>query len=97
MGSLKPGAEYVYEHADGIVYAREVGADPATRFEVGRKMDPRTHDGRPLHDHIMDNKLWGDIRRTAETHPALHAELERVKMLYYLIKEENKTIEWHPV
>lgn len=97
MGNLKPGATYIYERVDGVVYARERGADPSTRFEVGRSYDHRTPDGRPLHDHLMESKLWGEIRRAAETHPALHAELERVKMLYYLIKEENNTIEWHPV
>lgn len=97
MGNLKPGAKYIYERHDGVVYAREFGSDPSTRIEIGRNYDHRTPDGKPLHDHLMEDKLWGEIRRTAETHPALQAELERVKMLYYLIKEENKPVDWHPV
>jgi hypothetical protein len=89
MGSLKPGATYVYERADGITYAREVGADPSTRKEVGWDYDPRTSDGRPLHDHLMDDKLWGKIRRAALTNPALQKALDRVKIIYYLSKENG--------
>jgi len=87
MGSLKPGATYVYERAEGVTYAREFGADPSTRKEIGWDHDPRTSDGRPLHDHIMDDKLWGEIRRASKTNPALQEALERVKILYYLSKE----------
>jgi hypothetical protein len=91
MGSLKPGVKYVYEKADGITYAREFGADPSIRQEVGWDYDPRTSDGRPLRDHIMDDKLWGDIRRMAKTNPTLREALERVKLLYYLSKEKDGT------
>jgi hypothetical protein len=35
MGNLKPGATYIYERNKGIVYARERGADPDTRIEMG--------------------------------------------------------------
>ena len=57
MGNLKPGATYIYESADGITYAREYGADPSTRIEIGYNYDPRTRDGRPLVDHIRDEQL----------------------------------------
>lgn len=97
MGSLKPGATYVYEKANGITYAREIGADPSTRKEIGWDYDPRTGDGRPLHDHIMDDKLWGDIRRAAKSDTTLHEALERVKILYYLSKDKPQPPDWHPV
>ena len=90
MGSLKSGAAYVYEKADGITYAREFGADPSTRKEIGWNYDPRTSDGRPLRDHIMDDKLWGEIRRASRTNEALHEALERVKIIYYLSKENGQ-------
>jgi hypothetical protein len=90
MGSLKSGATYVYEKADGITYAREFGADPSTRKEIGWNYDPRTSDGRPLRDHIMDDKLWGEIRRASRTNEALHEALERVKIIYYLSKENGQ-------
>jgi len=88
MGSLKPGATYVYERNNGIVYAREFGADPSTRREIGWDYDPRTSDGRPLHDHIMDDKMWGEIRREAKTNVTLQKALDRVIMIYKLSKDK---------
>jgi len=98
MGSLKPGATYVYERENGVTYAREVHADPSTRQKIGwdydpeeaKRFDPRTCDGRPLHEHIMENKLWGEIRHAASTNPTLHEALERVKILYHLSKDNGK-------
>jgi len=90
MGSLKPGSTLIYERVDNVVYAREVGADPSTRTEIGWNYDPRTSDGRPLHDHIMDSKLWGEIHRAAKTNPSLQEALERVKIIYHLSKENAK-------
>ena len=97
MGTLKPGATLIYEKADGITYAREVGADPNTRVEVGWDYDKRTSDGRPLREHMQEDKMWGEIRRMARTNPTLQSELERVIMLYHLIKEDPNKVMWHPV
>ena len=88
MGSLKPGATYEYERDKGTVYAREFGADPSTRKEIGWDYDPRTGDGRPLHDHIMDSKMWGEIRREAKTNITLQKALDRVIMIYKLSKDK---------
>jgi len=106
MGTLNPGATYVYERVGNEVYAREAGSDPSTRQLIGYGYDPvsghaidydkRTNDGRPLVDHIQEDKLWGEIRRMARTNPTLQSELERVIMLYHLIKEESTTSH-HPV
>jgi hypothetical protein len=90
MGSLKPGATYIYERDKGTVYAREFGADPNTRIEMGYNYDPRTSDGRPLHDHIMDDKMWGEIRREAKTNITLQKALDRVIMIYKLSKDKIK-------
>jgi hypothetical protein len=87
MGNLKPGANYIYERDKGTVYAREFGADPSTRTEIGYDFDPRTDDGKPLHDHIMDSKLWGEIRREAKTNVTLQKALDRVIMIYKLSKD----------
>lgn len=89
MGSLKPGATYIYERANGVVYAREAGADPSTRTKIGWEYDQRTPDGRPLIDHIRDSKLWGEIHRAAETNPTLQEALDRVKIIYYMSKENG--------
>ena len=104
MGSLKPGATYIYERNDGIVYAREIGSDPSTRqvvgYENGREYDPitgqridydsRTTDGRPLRDHIMEDQLWGQIRRAAKTNPTLQDALERAIVIYKLSKTDER-------
>jgi hypothetical protein len=96
MGQLNPGATYVYERDGETVYAREIGADPMSRQVVGWQydknnpnFDPRTNDGRPLHDHLIEDKLWGNIRREAKTNPTLQEAIERVKLIYHLSKENG--------
>jgi hypothetical protein len=85
MGRLKPGATYIYERNGDTVFRRESGA--LDREVVG--YDARTIDGRPLVDHIQEEKLWGQIRHAARTNPALQDALERVIMIYKLIKVEK--------
>jgi hypothetical protein len=101
MTQLKSGATYIYERANGVVYAREFGANPDDRTVVGYEYDPitgqkiphqwdsRTSDGRPLHDHMMEDQLWGQIRRAAKTNPTLQDALERAIMIYQLSKEHE--------
>ena len=101
MGQLNPGATYIYERADGVVYAREFGADPSTRQVIGYDYDPitgqkiphkwdsRTNDGRPLRDHMMEDQLWGEIRRAARTNPTLQDALDRAIMIHNLSKEHE--------
>ena len=55
---------------------------------LNQKKDPRTNDGRPLHDHIMESKMWGEIHRAALTNPTLQKALDRVIMLYRLSKDK---------
>lgn len=96
MGTLKPGATYVYERVGNEVYARESGADPSTRQPVGWDYDPvsghqidytkQTSDGDRLFDRLQEDKMWGDIRRLAKTNPALQDALERAIVVYKLIK-----------
>lgn len=88
MGQLKPNAKYIYERNGGVVYARELGT--SDRQEVGWEYDPRTSDGRPLLDHIMDDKMWGEIRREAKTNTTLQKALDRVIMIYKLSKDRVK-------
>jgi hypothetical protein len=99
MGTLKPDTIYIYERVGNEVYAREFNSDPSTRQLIGYGYDPvsghqidydeRTSDGQPLIHQLRDDKLWGEIRRMARTNPTLQSELERVIMLYHLIKEHG--------
>jgi hypothetical protein len=77
----------IYESPDkgATVYRREPG-------HVDRELiryDNRTSDGRPLYDHILEDKLWATIRRDARTNPALQSELDRVIMFYHLSKKQT--------
>jgi hypothetical protein len=89
MGKLKPDTKYIYERNGPTVYAREFGSDPLSREAVGWEYDPRTEDGRPLRNHIMDSKLWGEIRRAAKDNPLLQEALDRAIMIYHLSKKEH--------
>lgn len=82
MGDLTPGAKYIYESPDGgeTVYAREFGS-------TERKLVGQSSKARSLVDQIKEDKLWGNIRRAAETNPALQEALERVKIIYFLNKK----------
>lgn len=76
MGTLTPGATYIYERVDGITYCREMGADPSTRFPVGWDYN----DGR----NTFNNTFWNNVLTEAKTNPALQSAVDRVIMLYKL-------------
>lgn len=82
MGSLTPGATYVYERANGKVYAREVGK--LDRVLIGYDLDNSAQ---------QNVALWNDILKESETNPTLRKALDRVIMLYKLSKdyEQRKT------
>jgi citrate synthase len=92
MGSLKPGATYIYERNGDEVYAREFGSSERKligyKHEMGTNTDPRTSDGRPLIEQLRENKLWGEIHREAKTNPTLQKALDRAIMIYKLSKDK---------
>jgi hypothetical protein len=92
MGNLKPGATYIYERNGDEIYAREFGETERRligyRYEMEGKTDPRTSDGRPLIEHVREDKLWGEIRREAKTNTTLQKALDRAIMIYKLSKDK---------
>jgi hypothetical protein len=92
MGSLTPGATYIYERNGEEIYAREVGKTERIMigYQYENKIDPRTHDGRPLYEHMKEDKLWGEIRRAARTNTALQSVLDRAILIYHLSKNNGK-------
>ena len=75
----------IFESPDGgqTVYEREIGSpDRSLTEETKYKV-------RDALDKMKEDKLWGEIRRMALTNPTMKAELDRVIMLYKLIKEEQ--------
>lgn len=92
MGTLTPGATYIYERSDGIIYAREFGADPSTRRVVGYE-NHKDYD--PVTGHKIDTVFGMDVHRVgelvqmlqaAETNPALQDALDHAKIIYQLSK-----------
>ena len=92
MGTLTPGATYIYERNGEEIYARESGKTDRTLigYQYENKVDPRTHDGRPLYEHMKEDKLWGDIRREARTNRALQEAMKNVILIYHLSKDHGK-------
>ena len=85
MGNLKPGTKYIYEHHDGVTYAREFGAPHSERFEIGRTAEKQS-----LIDDLREQKLWGNIHRAAKSNPLLQQALERAIMIYHLSEQDGK-------
>lgn len=78
-----PNKAYVYERVEGKIYAREVGT--LNRILLGEDVLKE--------DNIQ---LWKDILLFARQNTMLQEELDRVKMLYFLLKEDQP-IFYHPV
>ena len=93
MGTLIPEARYVYERSGEEIYAREIGSTERklVGYQYENKVDPRTSDGRPLYEHMKEDKLWGDIRRAARTNPALQNALEQCIVIFNLSKDHGNS------
>ena len=85
MGQLKPGATYIYERANGVVYARESGS--LEREAIGWEYDPAT--GSRVEDIAKAGQEWREILAEAKNNSALQEAIDRVKILYHLSKKEN--------
>lgn len=85
MGSLTPGATYIYERNGQEIYAREFGKSKRTM--IGKYIDP-------FNENITINyeleNTWKDILRESRTNPTLQEALERVKILYHLSKDHGQ-------
>jgi hypothetical protein len=94
MGTLTPGATYIYERNGDTVYAREFGADPGTRKEIGWEFDPNNpgrHERQEMLNALRDDQLWHKIRLEARDNITLQDALDRVVELYHLSKDDGQT------
>ena len=64
------------------VYVRSAGSVERTLHSVSE----RQYD---LHASLMESQLWGQIHRAAKTNVTLADALDKVKMIYALIKKEK--------
>ena len=71
----------IYESPDGgeTVYVREFGGEQ-------RQLHVQSPRAISIIDQLAEDKLWGDIRRTAKTNPALKHALDEAVLIYTLSK-----------
>ena len=94
MGTLTPGVKYIYERNGDTVYAREFGADPSTRKEIGWDFDPNNpgrHERQEMLNALRNEQLWHKIRLAALDNVTLQDALDRVIELYHLSKDDGQT------
>jgi hypothetical protein len=80
MGTLKPGATYIYENVDGDIYAREFGESERTLIGT---------DQNGIRARLREQQLWHDILAAAKTNPALQDALDRAIIIYELGKKNG--------
>lgn len=80
----------IFESPDGgnTVYKRTGSGPHRELYQQSSNWDNRTSDGRSLHEHIMEDKMWGEIRRMARADPGLQELLERA-IVYYNLKKDH--------
>jgi hypothetical protein len=81
MGTLTPGVTYIYERADGIIYAREFGKTErqVVGYESGKDYDLSGSNKRMLSE-------LNEAVRMAETDPVMRELLDQLLVLYNLKK-----------
>ena len=90
MGTLTPGATYIYERVGGTIYAREMGADPKDRKVIGYDYNHNNEYLNSFADQYYLETEWKNIIKEARSNPVLQEAIERVKILYHLSKENGK-------
>lgn len=82
MGTLTPGAAYIYERVDNHIYARKIG--DSQRVLVG--YDSKIEEYRELRYYM--NHI-NDVLRMCETDPAMRELLDQLFVLYNLKKNNE--------
>ncbi len=84
MGSLKPGATYIYERAEGIIYAREFGKTErqVVGYESGSDYDLSAPNRRMLSE-------LNEVVRMCETDPEMRELLDKLFVVYNLKKNHD--------
>lgn len=76
MGNLTPDVTYIYERANGTIYAREFGK--TERTVVG-------YDNSYIEQNRRFMTKWNEILRSAESDPVLKDMLDQID-IYYTLK-----------
>ena len=84
MGTLTPGATYIYERSEGIIYAREFGKTErhVVGYESSRDYDPVSANKRMLSE--LD-----EVIKMCEKDPGMKQLLDQLFVMYNLKKNER--------
>jgi hypothetical protein len=84
MGTLKPGATYIYERADGIIYAREFGKTKrhVVGYESGKDYDLSGSNKRMLSE-------LNEVVKMCETDSGMKELLDQLFVMYNLKKKHE--------
>jgi hypothetical protein len=75
MSNLAPGKTYIYERANGIIYARGIG-------ETDRTIIGYDTDHTAQHQRLISK--WNEILRLSESDPALKEMINQIEVYYTL-------------
>ena len=83
MGTLEPGATYIYESPDDglTVYARKEGS--TERIMIGQSWQARE---------LIEQRLWDDIYANRNLNPALTEAVEKCIIIYKLSENNDNGI-----
>ena len=72
----------IYESPDKgeTVFGREIGS-------TERVLISESPNKKNLHEQLMEDYMWGEIRRLSKTNPTLKDAMDKVIMVYNLIKK----------
>jgi hypothetical protein len=74
----------IYESPDGgkTVYSRKAGS-------TVRELYSESEEVKSLHEQLLEDKMWGEIRRLAKTNTALKDAVDKVITVYHLVKDRK--------
>jgi hypothetical protein len=74
----------IYESPDKgeTIYSRDIGCKERTLIHQSEK-------AKTLHEELMHSKMWGDIHRLSKTNPTLKDAVDKVIMVYELVKDRK--------
>jgi hypothetical protein len=89
MGTLKPGATYIYEQVAGSVFAREFGSKERKLVGYATDMSPEMQ--------LIRSEI-NQVLTMCEHDPAMRDLLDQLFVLYNLKKNHtDNSVMWHPV
>ena len=71
----------IFERVGDMVYERKIGESMRTLTETSKQQSLSTI------ERVKEDKLWGEIRRAAQTNISLQAALDHAIMIYKLSKD----------